>query len=387
MGQRPIVPDVASQKPLSASLSQLLVAHTIEADDLFEQRMPHSATVKHGVGLKGGGPWLVSYVMWANFLRHIDPAGATVATLAIRACVSERTLKSRLNHLSWWGYITVGQPVGETGRKPKFADHVVMLTSGGQQACAVFEPIPDEVEERWTDRFGSSAIARLRQTLEPFVADAHPDLPRFLPVVDYGDGMRTEVDLPEEATSGGGEKNLITLLGQTLLVLTLQFERASSVSLPLLANVLRVLEAEPTPIREVPRRAQVSKEAISAATTHLSKAGLADTTGTGAKMTVRLTPEGAAARTASYRTLAGVERNWGRRPSCDVASLRGQMETFLSRRTGDRSVLGEGLRPHSGGWRNYKQYLDQTEAIVSEPESALPHHPMVLHRGGFPDGA
>ena len=379
---------VPEQKPLAASLSQVLVAHTIEVDDLFEQRMPHSATVKHGAGLQGGGPWLVSYVMWANFLRHVEPSGTTVAALACRTCVSERTLKSRLNHLSWWGYLTVEKPSVAGARKPRLAEHVVALTAGGRRACEVFEPLAALVEERWRERFGAKAIDSLRSALQPFVADVDPDLPCFLPVVDYGDGMRTEVVVPEHSSAATATAHdLVTLLSRTLLLLTLDFESSSAVSLPLVANVLRVLDAEPMSVKEVPLRAGVSKEAVSAATTHLTKAGLVTAVGSGAKAALGLTPDGAATRAAAQRALGKIERTWARRPSCDVASVREQLDTLLSRRDGDRSVLGEGLRPHPAGWRGYKQYLAQTEAFVADPGAALPHHPMVLHRGGFPDGS
>jgi hypothetical protein len=42
----------------------------------------------------------------------------------------------------------------------------------------------------------------------------------------------------------------------------------------------------------------------------------------------------------------------------------------------DKSRLLLGLKPYADGWR----------AAVREPET-LPHFPMVLHRGGFPDGS
>jgi hypothetical protein len=40
------------------------------------------------------------------------------------------------------------------------------------------------------------------------------------------------------------------------------------------------------------------------------------------------------------------------------------------------SRLFRGLEPHPGGWRE----------SVRKPDT-LPHHPMVLHRGGYPDGS
>ncbi|MBO0882669.1 MAG: hypothetical protein J2P17_20520, partial [Mycobacterium sp.] len=64
---------MAESTPLSTLLSQLLVAFTIEFDNEFEHRMPHRTT------LDGGrGPWLVSMVMWSNFLRHLPADGALV---------------------------------------------------------------------------------------------------------------------------------------------------------------------------------------------------------------------------------------------------------------------------------------------------------------------
>ena len=33
------------------------------------------------------------------------------------------------------------------------------------------------------------------------------------------------------------------------------------------------------------------------------------------------------------------------------------------------------------------RYLAQTEAMLEDPTGTLPHYPMVLHRGGWPDGS
>jgi hypothetical protein len=40
-----------------------------------------------------------------------------------------------------------------------------------------------------------------------------------------------------------------------------------------------------------------------------------------------------------------------------------------------------------GGWRARNPYLRQTTAVLDDPGAALPHYPMVLHRGGWPDGS
>ena len=50
-------------------------------------------------------------------------------------------------------------------------------------------------------------------------------------------------------------------------------------------------------------------------------------------------------------------------------------------------VLSVGLVPPAGCWRSEKPYLAQTEHLQSQPMDALPWQPMVLHRGGWPDGS
>jgi hypothetical protein len=58
------------QLPLSALLSQVLVAFTIEFDNEFEHQVPHRTT-NHG-SATGSVPWLVSRVMWSNFMQFVD---------------------------------------------------------------------------------------------------------------------------------------------------------------------------------------------------------------------------------------------------------------------------------------------------------------------------
>ena len=50
--------------PLTALLSQALVAFTIEFENEFERRMPHRTS---NYGGSRQGPWLVSLVMWSNW--------------------------------------------------------------------------------------------------------------------------------------------------------------------------------------------------------------------------------------------------------------------------------------------------------------------------------
>jgi hypothetical protein len=49
--------------------------------------------------------------------------------------------------------------------------------------------------------------------------------------------------------------------------------------------------------------------------------------------------------------------------------------------------MGDALRPPPGGWRAQRPYLSQARAVAADPAAGLPHHPMVRHRGGWPDGS
>lgn len=60
--------------PVSALLSQALIAFTIECDNEFEHELPHR-TSRGPAARSGRGPWLVSMAMWANFMRFIDEDG------------------------------------------------------------------------------------------------------------------------------------------------------------------------------------------------------------------------------------------------------------------------------------------------------------------------
>ncbi|MGH3415586.1 MAG: hypothetical protein ACRDVE_06865 [Actinocrinis sp.] len=63
----------------------------------------------------------------------------------------------------------------------------------------------------------------------------------------------------------------------------------------------------------------------------------------------------------------------------DADSATGTLRQSLERLVGDGTrdaPLWEGVAPYPDGWR----------ASVRAP-TTLPHFPMVLHRGGYPDGS
>jgi hypothetical protein len=179
---------------------------------------------------------------------------------------------------------------------------------------------------------------------------------------------------------------LSALLAQVLLTYTLEFESDSAVSLPLDANIVRVLEVKAIDIRGLPAAAAVSKEAISMALGFLVKTGFAEVDER-ARL-ARLTHKGHEARQAATALHLAVAKGWKTRFGSDaVDRLRKAMTAVLEQRDRGRMRLARGLEPFPDGWRASGRYLKQTHAILEDPATGLPAYPMVLHRGGWPDGS
>jgi hypothetical protein len=314
---------------LSALLSQALVAFTIEFDNEFEHRMPHRTTNHGGTA----GPWLVSMAMWMNCMQFIGEEGVPVRRLEELA----RT-PTNLNGMVRWGYISIG------------ADKVIRATRNGRRAQQVWRPLCGVIEQRWRARFGNERIDTLRESLEAISDRIDADLPDYLPILGYGLFSRVP-KLPRRVQARTGLA-LPTLLSRVLLAFAMEYERESDWSLAVGANLLRVLDAEGVRVRDLPRLSGVSKEAIAMALGLLKKGGVVAGT--------RLTAKGMEARSRHFRRLEDIEHRWA------VGSLREAL----------RLSLFDGLEPYPDGWR----------ASVPRPVT-LPHYPMVLHRGGFPDGS
>ena len=203
-------------------------------------------------------------------------------------------------------------------------------------------------------------------------------LPDCLPIL--GHGLRTigpGRESPPEDVSG---LSLPALLSRVLLAFAAEFERGSDVALAISANLLRVLDQQGVRVRDLPLLTGVSKQAISMATGIAGRQGLAvvepDPAASRGKV-VRLTPAGRRAQEACRRLLATIEDGWHERfGPAGVHGLRQALDRLTTAPAGQSLPLWLGLEPHPAGWR----------ASVSRPRT-LPHYPMVLHRGGFPDGS
>jgi methyltransferase (TIGR00027 family) len=400
--------------PLSALLSQALVAFTIEADNETEHRLPHR-TQDYGLapGAPRGAPWLTSLLMYANCLRHLPDAGIAIAELHHRARTG-----TNLDGMRRWRYVTFTPDPGH-GKRPT-PDALIRPTSWGIEARDTWQAVTAEVESRWRDRLGADALDALRAALAGVVERLDPDLPDCLPILGYGLFTRrdregkpgaahrasaqppsagslaapTSVASPPVPPSQSGtafpgdlarspafrfaaDLPLWALLARPLLAFARQYEAAPGPSLAISANVLRVLTGAGMRTKDVPAVGGVSKEAVAMAIGVMRKFGVLtegpDPAGSRFKVT-RLTATGVALRDEYPALAADIERDWRARfGDATVAALRQALEALVA---GDPPRVYAGLEPYPDGWR----------ARVPPP-AMLPHYPMTLHRGGYPDGS
>jgi DNA-binding MarR family transcriptional regulator len=364
--------------PLPTLLSHVLVAFTIELDNEAEQQMRHRTT-RHGS--KDGSlhaPWLVSVVMWSNCMQFVDEQGVSVCELERRA----RT-KTNLAGMQRWGYIVVEPDPADHRPKPPSSAWLVRATPAGRKAQEIWRPLVGVMESRWQERFGTNEIAELRESLWAVASRLDVVLPECLPILGYGLFSRGEY----QQRAGERHDNrtdlplpLAALLSRVLLAFAIEFESESDLSLAISANVVRVLDEKGVPVRDLPLLTGVSKEAIAVSLSFLTKRGYAVVEAEqNCRRTkfARLNSKGRESQTAYRQLLDVIEKRWQTRFGKEtIRSLRKSLEPLVGDPTAQLSPLFRGLDPHPDGWR----------ASVRKPNT-LPHYPMVLHRGGYPDGS
>lgn len=357
--------------PLPTLLSQALVAFTIEFDNEFEHQVPHRTTNHGSTAGAHHAPWLVSRVMWSNFMRFVPEEGTTIGELKRLLPMPDKSMQNWVARMSqWWGYIVVEPP-----------DALVRPTAGGRKAIEVWRTLDKVIEDRWRQRFGDDAINRLRESLSAIVSQIDVELPHGLPILGYG----LYSHMPECTRPSPGEPEIVklplaSLLSQVLLWFAVEFERESPMSLAISANVLRLLSDEGVRVSDLPRLASVSKEATATALSFLTKRGYVEMTskkdGSRAKV-IALTAKGRAALDKYRELIWAIEARWQSRfGGKAVLSLRESLEHLACEPSGQNPPLFRGLELYPEGWRASFPKLE-----------GLPHYPMVLHRGGFPDGS
>jgi DNA-binding MarR family transcriptional regulator len=335
----------------------------IEFDNEFEHLTPHRTTNHGSATASDSAPWLVSMAMWTTFLRIVPDEGVSVADFQRETRLPGKQLKVWLIRLSqWWGYVTVQKTATQSA-----SDWMIVPTPGGRKALQVWRPMTGIIEQRWEQRFGKDMIDGLRQSLRAVVQQFDTNLPDYLPILGY-DMLSRVPNLP--ARTQQDDTGLPFLLAKTLLAFASEYENEAHLSLAISANILRLAEKE-VRLSDLPRMSGVSKEAVAMAVKRLQEKGLADVrVRTGSRLKVlSLTDKGQQARTTYRRLVREIEERWQAAFGPCVIDLRSRIESILP-------SLAEGVKPYADGWR----------ASVPRPE-ALPHFPMILHRGGFPDGS
>ena len=180
------------------------------------------------------------------------------------------------------------------------------------------------------------------------------------------------------------------LLSRVLLAFAIDVERESPLTMVVGAGLLRVLSTDPVRVAGLPSRAGLSREAISVAQRWLERRGYAVTEPDPAARrgrVARLTRRGHQAQGDHQRLVSSVEQRWRDRFGSDrIEELAASLRVLFATRDGQQRIAA-GLVPYPDGWRAHPPYRAQTQAMVDDPARALPHYPMVSHRGGFPDGS
>ena len=356
--------------PLSTLLSRALVAFTIEFDNEAEHRLPHRTTDFGSAPGTLHAPWLVSMAMWWNCMRFVTENGITVRELHRLA----RTT-TNLDGMRRWGYIRI-----ESRTKKPGPESVLRPTAGGRMAQEVWRPLFGIIETRWEERFGKDTTDRFRRTLRVLAAQLDQGLPDCMPILRYGLTTPGPEKDAHKAEPVNDDLPLAALTARALVALALEFEQGSEISLAIFANVLRVVAEKSVRVRDLPRLSGVSKEAIAMAVSFLEKQGYGrvtpETTGSKVKA-LALTEKGQLMYAMGCELIAGIEARWRQRFGSDtVRELREALQGMGAGQNGHDSLLFEGLKPYPENWR-----------AAVRPAETLPHFPMVLHRGGCPDGS
>ncbi len=366
-----IIGVVDQHLPLSALLSQTLVAFIIEADNEFEHRMHHRTTLQKSTTEQLRGPWLTSLAMWSNCLRYVGEEGVPVQCLPQLA----RT-ETNMHGMQRWGWIRVG------------SDRMIRPTRAALRAREIWPSVLDDVDERWRQRFGNAAVENLSASLSELAGRLDPGLPDCLPILGYGLVTRLPARKNRPVKDCGAvnpEVTLAALLSKALVTFALEFESKSQISLAITANVLRLTGPDGVRVRDLPALSGIAKPGIAVAISFLTKRGYAtvkpESPGSRVNL-LSLNAKGEEARDLYQPLVQQIEDRWRETfAAATIAELRQSLERFV----GDPSAspLFGGLVPYPDGWRA----ADYLKAKQTGKALLLPQYPMVSHRGGFPDGS
>lgn len=366
--------------PLSALLSQTLVAFTLEVDYEFERRM-------ESAGFPGT---ILSRLVWQRIVRFVDPQGISVQELSEKTSAAD-AIPFMLGCLERWHVIELRptpsaqalrlKPHRRAGRLLRDGwgsgrgirlDWMVTLTDKGAAAAAVWLPLTEEIESRWETRFGAARIQSLRQSMA-------------------------------EVTRLPATENIPGLLSRALQAFTRQFNAASDTPLSLCASTLRVLSAEPIPECDIPVLTGSSKEESGLGWQHKPYVLAEPDRTRGRGKVVSLTARGLEAQRHYWQLVRTIEAEWEKEfGASTISGLRKNLQELFALRDGERPLMAQGLNPPSGmvrsgacapalgrkvvasaARRRAREMALQTEAFVRDPAGALPHYPLWDMNRGF----
>ena len=310
-------------------------------------------------------------------MRHVTDEPITVGELVTRARTG-----TNLDGMRRWGYITIDGTARKIHKGRPGPDAVLRATARGLRARQIWLPLPGLVEQRWRERFGAGEVARLPDALIAVVSQLDPGLPDCLPIL--GAALLSQGPDPALPPRPDGADlaalPLSALLSRVLLSFAIEYECEAGQSLAVSANVLRVLGADGTRRRDLPALTGTSKEAVRWATGILIREHLAaedpDPAASRGRV-ARLTSAGLEAQRCHDELAGTIEQRWRERfAERAIGALRASLELLATAPGGEPPRLFRGLEPYPDNWR----------AAVRRP-ATLPHYPMVLHRGGYPDGS
>lgn len=196
------------------------------------------------------------------------------------------------------------------------------------------------------------------------------------------------------------ETPLATLLGRALGAFANHYDsaRGEDRSVPHLAvwaNVLRAIDAEGTELRQLGRRAVISKRVAEVVVSRLERRGRVSVEATavrgrrGKARIVHMTPEGAAARRAAARLVDTVQEDWRQRfGNDDIARLRDALSSVVDRLpielpqyvtgygAGDPSVTGGDFVLEDPGPPRIPAHGQDWPVVVREPDSVAGDLPL-----------
>ena len=395
-----------SARPLSALLSQILVAFTVEFDNEFERQIAQA-------GHPGAR---LSLVVWSNLIRFIPPQGISVREIVANSLLEQTQIKFMLGCLERCGFVVLQPGSGEQAPKVRLigafpvrdgfgsgrginADwHVRLTEAQGEKAKQIWPPLFGLIEARWEKRIGADEIAQLRDCLAHIADKVQVELPHGFTDIRY-----RKREFPMRRTRDSSKFDLPTLLAQALFAFAIEFERESAAPLALCANAIRVLSENPVREREIPRLTGSSPETSGIGWQLKPYIVVERDPATSRGKVVRLSFRGLEAQRHYYRLCAEIEERWQNRFGREcMAGLRECLQGLLNAEKGEGLLLSEGLAPPSGTVRvgdvspalgrrdigsaakqRARDLVAQTEEFVRDPAGTLPHYPLWDVNRGF----